>query len=410
LASFQAAATSEHAISLSRADSTEDETTYDFISPPSWPTGTDDVARRHAELASIERQIDDEVYRLYGIGEENRRAIEAELAEPSAAAKYDGEDAVGDDASEDSAEAPEAALDRRTLAKRWVRYAVGMVLGRFTPREGDPPERERWIGRGRFSPDVNERLLGLVAPDGVAVLEEGHPDDLAQNIRNALEVMLGKAGAIEVLIAALGDHDASDERLRDHLARDFFREHVQLYRKRPVYWLLQSPRKRYSVYVFHERITQDTLPRLRGERYLQARINHTKRRIAELEERARAAEGRAKRQAEKEAESLEDVLLDLEAFDRNLRRVLEEKNERGEEVGWKHEIDDGVILNLAPLRDLLPAWSKEPEKLWKRLEAGELDWSHTAMRYWPDRALEECRTNKSYAIAHGRLDVYEGGV
>jgi hypothetical protein len=37
------------------------------------------VAKRHAELTEIERQIDEEVYRLYEISEEDRRAIEEEL-------------------------------------------------------------------------------------------------------------------------------------------------------------------------------------------------------------------------------------------------------------------------------------------------------------------------------------------
>ena len=55
----------------------------------------------------------------------------------------------------------------------------------------------------------------------------------------------------------------------------------------------------------------------------------------------------------------------------------------------------------------MPSW-KEPEKFWVALEAGEYDWSHTSMRYWPDRVLEKCKANKSYAIAHNRLDVYEG--
>src|SRR2546428_4513709 len=97
------------------------------------------------------------------------------------------------------------------------------------------------------------------------------------------------------------------------------------------------------------------------------------------------------------------------AFDRNLKQVRGAQNSRGEQVGWIHEIDDGVILNLAPLHTLMPSWSKEPIKHWQRLEAEEYEWSHTAMRYWPDRVLEKCRTNKSYAIAHGRLDVYRGG-
>ena len=69
----------EKAIELARKDAEEDETTWDFIAPPDWPDGVEKVARRHAELAEIERQIDEEVYRLYEISEEDRRAIEEEL-------------------------------------------------------------------------------------------------------------------------------------------------------------------------------------------------------------------------------------------------------------------------------------------------------------------------------------------
>ena len=69
----------EKAIELANKDAEEDETTWDFVAPPDWLDGVEKVARRHAELAEIERQIDEEVYRLYGIPEEDRRAIEEEL-------------------------------------------------------------------------------------------------------------------------------------------------------------------------------------------------------------------------------------------------------------------------------------------------------------------------------------------
>jgi len=29
------------------------------------------------------------------------------------------------------------------------------------------------------------------------------------------------------------------------------------------------------------------------------------------------------------------------------------------------------------------------------------------MRYWPERVGEKCKKNKSFAIAHGRMDVNE---
>ena len=35
-----------------------------------------------------------------------------------------------------------------------------------------------------------------------------------------------------------------------------------------------------------------------------------------------------------------------------------------------------------------------------------LDWSHTAMKYWPERVREKCKTYRSYAIAYGLEHLY----
>jgi hypothetical protein len=62
---------------------------------------------------------------------------------------------------------------------------------------------------------------------------------------------------------------------------------------------------------------------------------------------------------------------------------------------------------MAPLWELIPSWRKEPKKAWEELETGKYDWSYQAMDHWPDRVREKCKNNKSYAIAHGLLDLYE---
>lgn len=125
--------------------------------------------------------------------------------------------------------------------------------------------------------------------------------------------------------------------------------------------------------------------------------------------------GQARRALEQELQDLTDTLVDLEEFDRLLAGAASYPNERGEPVGWRPELDDGVLINLAPLHQLVPSWpragKKKPNELeacWQALQSGEYDWSYTAMRYWPDRVLRACRTNKSFAIAHNRLDVYRG--
>ena len=57
---------------------------------------------------------------------------------------------------------------------------------------------------------------------------------------------------------------------------------------------------------------------------------------------------------------------------------------------------------------LMPIWKSEPKKYGERLQKGDYDWSHIAMRYWPERVREKCKTNKSFAIAHGHEEWYEG--
>ena len=108
----------DRAIESAKTDSRESETTYDFISPPEWQTGINDVTLRHRELAGIERQIDEEVYRLYGISDEDRAAIEAELSDSVA----------GRDKTK-----PKAPFTREELAGKWISHAVGIVMGRFQP-------------------------------------------------------------------------------------------------------------------------------------------------------------------------------------------------------------------------------------------------------------------------------------
>ncbi|MBP7068906.1 MAG: BREX-1 system adenine-specific DNA-methyltransferase PglX [Methanothrix sp.] len=386
----------DRAISLSRAEASEDETTFDFIAPPWSGTLKDtltEIQLRKEALEDVEMAIDQEVYRLYDIRGEDRQTMETELSEPGISDNETENDGIND-ANEDS------CINDEELALRWISYAMGIIMGRFQPGASGA------LGKGRFSSMKAEQLFSLADNDGVATLDEGHQDDLALKVWNSLEIALGEDGASEVVSTILGEGNPR-VLLRRYLERDFWKRHLQQYRKRPVYWLLQSPAKSFSVYVFHELATRDTLPLIMGTRYVSGKINQLKNCMDEIQTNMKSAEGRAKKMLEMDLEDLETNLLDLEAFEAAIRRVLEQKDERGETVGWAPEIDDGIILNLAPLRELMPSW-KEPEKYWLELDKGKYDWSYTAMRYWPDRVLEKCKTNKSFAIAHNMLDVYIG--
>jgi len=364
----------DKAINLRKELVTQDELCFDFVAPPDWPDGVEKVARRHEELAEIERQIDEEVYRLYEISEEDRRAIEEELG------IRDSE--LGNEGAK--------SLSKEALAQKWVSYAVGIVLGRFKPGVAGA------LGRGRFSEEIAEKLRELTVPYGIAVLDKGHPHDLVAKVFEVLSIIYGEGQAAEIIRVATEKEGDPIDLLRKYLSGPFFKEHIKLYRKRPVYWLLQSPKKKYGLYLFHEKLTADTLYRIRGEEYVAAKIKLLESEINELRKAKEGTEGRERRRLEKEIAELEDMLEDVKEFARRIDAILRR--------GYTPHIDDGVLINMAPLWELIPSWQAEPKKCWQALERGDYDWSHMAMDYWPERVKEKCKTNKSYAIAHGLVD------
>ncbi len=423
LTSKELAQESTEAVRLLMTQANRDETTIDFIATLRWDICLGDLSAAQARLADLEHQIDDEVYRLYGISDEDRAAIEAELA--------------GGTDTEEEAE-PKVPITREELAIRWISSAVGIVLGRFqpglppdvggdgrgglgsavyrredfavgslpTPDEAEfdqlvgSPKRFVYVdadgGRHLFPAEVEAALRDLAVPDGIAVLDEGHPRDLPTLVDKALTLMLGAEATQEVIaVGANGD-------LRKFLERNFFTKwHFKWYRKRPVYWPLQSAKGSHGFVLFHERVNRSTLYVLQRD-YLDHKLNGLRLHIGDLTAQLEGKEGRARKQVERQIDKASQLLDEITEFAGTMEQVVREGYEPAPD--W---IDDGVILRLAPLWELIPIWKREPKKYWERLQQGDYDWSHIAMRYWPERVREKCKTNKSFAIAHRHEEWYE---
>jgi hypothetical protein len=393
IADFNISLLAEKAISIVKVEATGIEMTYDFIMPPAWIKGIEKLTARHHQLAEIEHRIDEEVYQLYGISDEDRAAIEMELGGTSIFNPGDDDEDEISTANDENDSSQIPSLTPEDLARQWISYAVGMAMGRFQPGT------ENGIGRGIFSDDINKKLQKLTDPDAILVLDQWHSDDLPEKVLSALSIMLGEKQAYEVVKAAVGKDGPVEELLRNYLERTFFKEHIRQYRKRPVYWLLQSPKKKYGVWLFHEKMNADTLYRIRTE-YVAPKINLLEKQINDIRKEYDRTEGKKQRELEKQMAVLNDVLDDIREFQKLLTFISEER-------GYKPHVNDGVLLNMAPLWELIPSWQEEPKKAWKALERGDYDWAHQAMDHWPDRVREKCLTNKSFAIAHGLEDLYE---
>ena len=416
-------------IRLAKEKYTANELSFEFVFPLSWIHGVDDQTKILNLMISEESKIDNEVFHLYGVSNKDRITIETELSGGVLEeAVLEGET----EETENSEETTSTVFTQQELGVQWLSYNVGIILGRFHPGSAgslgsavyrhtdfaigslpEPTEEEfnelvgdlsqfAYIdeqgGRHVFSRQVEAALQKLALTDGIAVFDPNHPRDLPTLVSKALELMLGQAQAQEVIQqAARGD-------LRKYLEKDFFTQHhIKQYRKRPIYWPIQSSKRSYGFVLFHEKIDRNTFYALQQEPYLPTKRRAVQLRLEELGKKVLTAQGAARKPIEKEMDELRQLAEELAQFAKDLDAITRGGYEP--EADW---IDDGVILRMAPLWSVIPLWKSEPKKYWDELAAGKYDWSRIAMKYWPERVKQACKKNKSYAIAHGHEEWFIG--
>jgi hypothetical protein len=207
--------------------------------------------------------------------------------------------------------------------------------------------------------------------DGILVDDPGHPDDIVQRVRDVLELLWGRPESERIedeLCQALGVAD-----LREYLRnpRRFWDDHVRTYsksrRKAPIYWLLQSARRNYAVWIYYHRMDRDILYKALAN-YATPALNRERIRLEELEARlpeAVAAGGRVRREAERAVERQTALVAEIAAFRAELERVAH--------LGLTVDHDDGVLLSIAPLHALVP-W-RPARQAWEELTEGKYTWS-----------------------------------
>jgi hypothetical protein len=104
----------------------------------------------------------------------------------------------------------------------------------------------------------------LIDWDGILIDDPDHPDDIIRRVREVLEVLWQEcADAIErEACEILGVRELLDY-FRKPGKGGFWDDHVSRYsksrRKAPIYWLLQSSKKNYALWIYYLRLDKDML-------------------------------------------------------------------------------------------------------------------------------------------------------
>lgn len=349
-------------ISISCASYCFDETSRNFLGPAELVRPEREVADRKEEIALIANEIDRICRSLFEISPE-----ESSWLMPTAVPNF----------------FEPSSLDT-------ISWSVGVAFGRFdirivTGERSRPPKPDPFDLPQARSPGMLP--LGeapFVDCGGILVDDPGHPDDIIKRI--------------ESVYTKIGHNCPEEEELRRFIAQDFFSAHIKTYsksrRKGPIYWQLATPSASYSVWIYTQSLSNDSLFRIQND-YVVPKLAHEQRQLEALRAEAGASPTSVQRKLIETQAALVDELTN---FLNSVKQIA---------PLWSVDLDDSVIASFAPLWPLVSQnkpWQAELKSTWDNLVAGKLDWTHLSMRLWPERVVPNCAEDRSLAIAHGLVD------
>ncbi|MFK4893794.1 BREX-1 system adenine-specific DNA-methyltransferase PglX [Lactococcus petauri] len=244
--------------------------------------------------------------------------------------------------------------------KSLISYAVGCIFGRYTPYEdglfyaggawnyGSKVERimdsakrngvENWIDP--FLPD-EDNIIPITD-------DEYFEDDIVGRFVEFISKIYGEATLeenLKFIADALGGKGTPRQVLRNYFLKDFYKDHVKMYQKRPIYWMFGSGKKNgFKALVYLHRYSRDTLAKLRTD-YIHEQQDRYHTQLEQIEQELLTAEGRervalTKVQTKFMAQVQETV-------------VFEEKVHHLADMNIELDLDDGVKVNYPKFGDIL---------------------------------------------------------
>ena len=239
--------------------------------------------------------------------------------------------------------------DREKDSQRLISYAIGCMMGRYSLDE--PGLIYAHAGNVGFEP--SRYAIFPADADGIVPItdELWFADDAPSRIREFLRVVWGPDNLEENMVwlaESLGTKasETPDETIRRYIADKFFKDHLQTYKKRPIYWLFSSGKQgAFQALVYLHRYTEGTLARLRAE-YVVPLTGKIQSRIEMLQKDVAAASSTAARnKLAKEVDKLKKKHAELLAYDEQLRHYAD--------MRITLDLDDGVKVNYGKFGDLL---------------------------------------------------------
>jgi len=233
--------------------------------------------------------------------------------------------------------------------KELISYAIGCMMGRYSFAE--PGLIYAHSDNEGFDPSLYGDFPA--DDDGITPITdtEWFDDDATRRFEKFIKNAWSEETLRENLafIAdALKNNGSSDPlaTIRNYLTRQFYKDHLKTYNKRPIYWLFSSGKlKAFECLVYLHRYNEGTLSRMRME-YVTPLQSRMAARIDQLTGDIAAASSTPERnRKQKEKDKLVKQLEELRKFDEELRHYADKR--------IILDLDDGVKVNYGKFGNLL---------------------------------------------------------
>ncbi|MEH2386640.1 MAG: BREX-1 system adenine-specific DNA-methyltransferase PglX [Nostoc sp.] len=246
-----------------------------------------------------------------------------------------------------------------------ISYAVGCIMGRYSL------DKPGLIHAGQpFDPTLHQTLSA--SNDAIIPItdQEYFDNDIVTRFIEFLRVVYSPETLTENLnfianALTLKNGESAQERIRRYFLQEFISDHIQTYKKRPIYWLFTSGKKRaFGALVYLHRYNEDTLARIRTDYVLELQVKLDGEIVRAQQQLENASSSAAKKAATNRLKDLQAQQLELRDYQAKLQTLADAR--------INLDLDDGVAYNYTRFKGLLYEGSDlkmadlEKASQWKR--------------------------------------------
>lgn len=228
---------------------------------------------------------------------------------------------------------PEGGLEFKTseVVRQFISWSVGCMFGRYSP---DKPGLIL-ANQGETLKDFLDRVPEpSFLPDEdniIPVLDDEYfADDIVARFKKFVETLFGRqhfTQNIRFIEESLGMD------IRKYFVKEFHKDHLQRYKKRPIYWLISSPAGSFNALIYMHRYNNQTMSKIFND-YLKEFRSKLISRLKDIQDGIFTGNNPVKEEdrLRKQLKDVEDFILTMTPFAMNPITI---------------DLDDGVKVNIA---------------------------------------------------------------